>query len=196
MERPKKASGLTARRKLEALQISIGNQLLALRLFWAAVLCGATAIIEHPAEDHLPSIWRCAPPRPPYRPEQGRFGGSFPKPTDLHICHPAGFQDLFVTMRTTPLQDQGWPRHNLEHCSALKQYPDTFCRLLAEVFRQAHPDQEVQEELPTWAKPSTGLRCSMRTHQWVLTSAPRRHFPAPWTQLGATLATGTAFWRA
>ena len=148
-------------------QVAVGNQLLGvtLVLVWSAIVSGATAIVEHPAEpadQSLPAIWHldvmtfflrfaCCQKM---RIEQGRFGGLSPKPTDLLIVH--GLADtggFFVENRTTPLprttrigrdSDGSWKT------SVLKRYPPDLCRVFAALFDVCQPENELMETPPPW----------------------------------------------
>ena len=159
--------GIKSLNRKEAQQVSIGNQLLGvtLVLVWSAIVHGATAVVEHPAqpeEETLPSIWhlpviafflrfQCCKK---IRIEQGRFGGLSPKPTDLLVVH--GIDDVagfFVQHRTTPLpqtsrigkdEDGSW------RTSVLKRYPPDLCKALALLFNLSQPEEEVSEEIPSW----------------------------------------------
>lgn len=153
--------------KRESLQVELGNRLLAVAvlLIWTALLCGATGVLEHPAqpkEGNLPSIWRLAIMHyflrfnscRRVRVDQGRFGGLSMKPTDLLIVHgvddPDGF---FVARRTTQIPKKGRigkADDGTWLTSALKQYPADFCNVLAQLFNEANATAEVQEELPSW----------------------------------------------
>lgn len=153
--------------KRESLQVELGNRLLAVAvlLIWTALLCGATGVLEHPAqpeEDHLPSIWRLAIMHyflrfnscRRVRVDQGRYGGLSMKPTDLLIVHGVDDPDgLFVAGRTTPIPKTGRigkADDGTWLTSALKQYPADFCKVLAQLFHEANTAADVQEELPSW----------------------------------------------
>lgn len=159
--------GLKCLTQKEMRQVEVGNQLLGvtLVLVWSAIISGATAIVEHPAEPadkNLPSIWHldvvafflrfaCCNK---VRIEKGRFGGLSPKPTDLLIVH--GLTDttgFFVENRTTPLPrttrigrdvDGGWKT------SILKRYPPDLCRVFAALFDVCQPESDLMETPPSW----------------------------------------------
>ena len=159
--------GLKCLTQKEMRQVAVGNQLLGvtLVLVWSAIVSGATAIVEHPAEpadQSLPAIWHldvmtfflrfaCCQK---IRIEQGRFGGLSPKPTDLLIVH--GLADtggFFVENRTTPLprttrigrdSDGSWKT------SVLKRYPPDLCRVFAALFDVCQPENELMETPPPW----------------------------------------------
>ena len=142
--------------------MSMGSLLLgiALKLFWTAMVYGATAILEHPADlgDGLnaPSIWRLSVVLFFLRFTccekvdllQGHYGGLTPKPTSLLVAHGAAHSSHFLqTLRTTPLPRRAATGKNEDgtwKTAVLKQYPAGLCRALCSLVEagQSHMSRD------------------------------------------------------
>ena len=163
--RPQGRKDLTKR---ESAQVSLGSLLLGVtfRLFLQALLCGATAIVEHPAEPEddvtLPSIWRLTVVRfflrfsncCKVRILQGRYGGRAPKATDLLLANCGEDPErFFFQERTTALPKGGFIGKTSEgtwRTAILKEYPPDLCKAFAKLFDQQHAFAEDTEALPQW----------------------------------------------
>lgn len=162
--------GLLCLNKREASQVLVGTKLLgvSMRLFCIALLYGAMAVIEHPAEPKdLPeyaAIWRIALVQFFQRFRacsrlslfQGHFGGLSMKPTEFLVANGECLCDHLITGRTTRLPVGGCigcigrTEQGEWATSKLKEYPPALCSVLAKAFFEAQPEPTDGSELPDW----------------------------------------------
>lgn len=151
----------------EGRQVSFGSKLLSItwRLAAVAMRCGASVIIEHPAEidndlDHA-SIWRLPIARfllrfPCCRKvsiAQGHYRGISAKPTDLFLIHITDEAERILlegrVSQVPVFSSIGLNAQGQWNTSVLKEYPPPFCFVLSELFHQSQT--EVGDlPVPSW----------------------------------------------
>ena len=180
----------------EHTQLDTGNRLLAVgvKILMGQAVNGHFAFLEHPDDPHqwqcihqdAPTIWATRPLRwctetglcARLRTLQGHFGAKSAKPTCLLLTgiEASAASSIEVDYRTHSLPSSGsiGKQGNAWATTSLKEYPKSFCTMIAALFNHACCSIE---PLP--------LRSSATDLQWIhklcidLDQCPRRQAPGP-----------------